>query len=81
METGQAGTYDLVLVVEAQLATDDRSLRGLVARVGAAVVDEAALLAGEALAAADPRLESLLGVNTPEELARAEALIAARALR
>jgi molybdenum cofactor guanylyltransferase len=67
--------------VEAQLETDDRSLMALVARVGAAVADEAALLAGVDLAAADPRLESLAGVNTPEQLASVEALLAARSAR
>jgi molybdopterin-guanine dinucleotide biosynthesis protein A len=67
--------------VEAQLETDDRSLKALVALVGAAVADEAALLGGVELAAADPRLESLVGVNTPEQLVSVEAMLAARSAR
>jgi molybdopterin-guanine dinucleotide biosynthesis protein A len=67
--------------VDAQLATGDRSLRALLARLGAVVADDAALLADAALAAADPRLDSLAGVNTPEERSRAEVLLAARRAR
>ncbi|MEJ7728260.1 MAG: molybdenum cofactor guanylyltransferase [Polyangiaceae bacterium] len=77
------GIYALAVLpdVEAQLETEDRSLKALVARLGGAMADEAALLAGVELAAADPRLESLDGVNTPEQLLSVEALLAARPRR
>ena len=77
------GIYALAVLadVEAQLETEDRSLKALVARVGAAIADEAALLAGVELAAADPRLESLTGVNTPEQRLSVEAMLAARSAR
>lgn len=57
----------------AALAAGERSLGALLVRCAVAELDEPALLADPALAAADPDLASVTGVNTPEDLAAARA--------
>jgi molybdopterin-guanine dinucleotide biosynthesis protein A len=61
--------------VEALLAAGQLRVTALVGRVRTLVADEALLLAGEELAAADPRLLSLFNVNTPEAYAEALSLV------
>jgi molybdopterin-guanine dinucleotide biosynthesis protein A len=55
-------------IVEAQLAAGERAVHRLLERLSVAWID------GEELRAFDPALRSLMNVNAPEDLARAEAL-------
>ncbi len=57
--------------IAAMLAEGTLRLGALLARVRTLYADEATLLAGEELGAADPELRSLGNVNTPEEYAAA----------
>jgi molybdopterin-guanine dinucleotide biosynthesis protein A len=59
--------------IEALLAADRLRPFFLFERMRTIIADEAALLAGAELAAADPELRSLRNVNTPEEYAAARA--------
>ncbi len=61
--------------------TAARSLTGLIDACAARRLDAALLLADPALAAADPRLDSLLNVNTPEDLSAARDAQSRRANR
>ncbi|MEZ4299439.1 MAG: molybdenum cofactor guanylyltransferase [Polyangiaceae bacterium] len=54
-------------VVEELLARDVRRLGAIFERVRVRFVEEAELLAGEALRGADPGLRSLVNVNSPED--------------
>jgi molybdenum cofactor guanylyltransferase len=63
--TGLAG------LIEAQLAAGNRRPAMLLEHCTAARPDDAALLADRTLAAADPALDSVQNVNTPEEYDRA----------
>jgi molybdopterin-guanine dinucleotide biosynthesis protein A len=58
-------------VLEAQIAAGNLRAGSLPEHCSAVQPDEAALLADPALAAADPDLESVANVNTPEEYERA----------
>jgi molybdopterin-guanine dinucleotide biosynthesis protein A len=64
--------------IAALLAADRRRLSLLFERMRTLVADEALLLAGAELAAADPELRSLRNVNTPEEHAAALAELGER---
>ncbi len=58
---------DVLPVVEGLLARDVLSARSLLDELGVHWLREPELLADPALAAADPELDSLLNVNTPDE--------------
>jgi molybdopterin-guanine dinucleotide biosynthesis protein A len=66
--------------IEASLAAKDLRVWALLERLRTLYVDEAMLLAGAELAAADPQLRSLINVNTPEQYraALAELAVASR---
>ena len=68
-----AGAYRARLadLAAARLDAGRGSLVGLLEACGARVLEPSLLLADPELAAADPALESLTNLNTPEELARA----------
>lgn len=68
-----AAVYRTALAVVAGrlLAGGNRALGTIFEHCSVARLDEAALLADPSLARADPELESLLNVNTPEEYAAA----------
>ncbi|CAN5642244.1 hypothetical protein BH20ACT17_BH20ACT17_04230 [soil metagenome] len=57
--------------IDAVLAGDDLGTGALMARLRVLKLDAAALLADPAIAVLDPRLESLVNVNTPDEYAAA----------
>ena len=59
--------------IEQLLAGDELRTRALMARLHVRKLDAAALLADPAVAVLDPRLDSLLNVNTPEQYAAARA--------
>jgi molybdopterin-guanine dinucleotide biosynthesis protein A len=58
---------DVLRVVEGLLAREALSARSLLDELGVRWLGEAELLADPALAAADPTLDSLLNLNTPDE--------------
>jgi len=62
-------------LARARLASGELSLQGLLGAL------DVATLQGDDLASADPDGSALLNVNTPDDLARAESLLAARAGR
>jgi molybdopterin-guanine dinucleotide biosynthesis protein A len=59
--------------VERRLAGDDLSVRGLLDDLGVRFLDEADLLTDAELRAADPALDSLVNLNTPQDYADAVA--------
>ncbi|HEY7104411.1 MAG TPA: molybdenum cofactor guanylyltransferase [Mycobacteriales bacterium] len=61
----------LTAVIEAQIGAGNLRVGSLLAHCTAVQPDEAALLADPAVAAADPGLDSVANVNTPEEYRRA----------
>jgi len=71
-----AGAYRTGLAGDARAAVHagDRKVQDFVASRRHLLLDERRLLADPAVAAADPRLESVVNVNDPAELARARAV-------